>query len=117
MHISYKLRDASFSRQRYWGEPIPVEYDTDGVAHALDESQLPLTLPMIDNFQPANGKSPLGNAPDWMHHGDRIRETDTMPGYAGSSWYYLRYMDPTNPEKFASPEAISYWQNVDLYIG
>jgi leucyl-tRNA synthetase len=117
MHISFKLRDASFSRQRYWGEPIPVEYDADGVAYPIDESELPLVLPVLDNFQWVAGKSPLSNAPDRVSHNGRTRETDTMPGYAGSSWYYLRYMDPTNADAFVSKDAINYWQNVDLYIG
>ena len=117
MHISFKLRDASFSRQRYWWEPIPVEYDEDGVAYPIDESELPLVLPVLDNFQWVAGKSPLSNAPDRVSHNGRTRETDTMPGYAGSSWYYLRYMDPTNNDAFVSKDAINYWQNIDLYIG
>ncbi len=115
--ISFKLRDASFSRQRYWGEPIPVEYDADGVAYPIDESELPLVLPVLEKFQWVGGKSPLSNALERVSHNGRTRETDTMPGYAWSSWYYLRYMDPRNNDAFASKDAINYWENVDLYIG
>jgi leucyl-tRNA synthetase len=114
--INYKLRDANYSRQRYWGEPFPIQYDKDGVAFA--DYNLPLTLPDLDNYQPtATGQSPLSRVTEWVTSGDKVRETDTMPGYAGSSWYFLRYMDATNDEAFVSKEAISYWQDVDLYIG
>lgn len=117
--INYKLRDANYSRQRYWGEPFPIAYDADGVAHLLDESQLPLTLPELENFQPASGgKSPLARADVWVtQYADKTLETDTMPGFAGSSWYFLRYMDANNDQAFASKQAIEYWQDVDLYVG
>ncbi|MEN0004025.1 MAG: leucine--tRNA ligase [Bacteroidota bacterium] len=117
--INYKLRDAIYSRQRYWGEPFPVKYDADGVAVAMEESDLPLTLPELEDFKPASGgKSPLARAEDWVNELDAFtRETDTMPGFAGSSWYFLRYMDANNPDAFASQEAINYWQDVDLYVG
>ncbi len=115
--INYKLRDANFGRQRYWGEPFPISYK-DGVAYALSEEELPLELPETEDFLPGeDGKSPLSQL-DWatMPDGNR-RETDVMPAVAGSSWYYLRYMDPANSEAFAGKEAIDYWQDVDLYIG
>lgn len=117
--VNYKLRDANFSRQRYWGEPFPIVYDKDGVAHVLPESELPLTLPDLQNFQPASdGRSPLARAEAWVTEKEGFtRETDTMPGFAGSSWYFLRYMDPTNTNVFASGEALQYWKDVDLYIG
>ncbi|MCL4109530.1 UNVERIFIED_CONTAM: hypothetical protein GTU68_038925 [Idotea baltica] len=117
--INYKLRDANFSRQRYWGEPFPIKFDDDGVSHPLSLDELPLELPELEDFKPtASGKSPLARLSDWMITDDKMtRETDTMPGYAGSSWYFLRYMDPKNPNAFASKEAVDYWQDVDLYIG
>jgi leucyl-tRNA synthetase len=117
--VNYKLRDANFSRQRYWGEPFPIVYDGEGVAHALEDDQLPLTLPDLQNFMPASdGRSPLARAEDWVTEKDGfVRETDTMPGFAGSSWYFLRYMDPQNDQAFASQEALDYWKDVDLYIG
>lgn len=116
--INYKLRDANFSRQRYWGEPFPITYDEKGIAYPLEESELPLTLPELDDFKPTpDGKSPLAKATEWESYGDKRRETNTMPGFAGSSWYFLRYMDADNQDKFASEEALSYWQDVDLYIG
>ncbi len=116
--VNFKLRDANFSRQRYWGEPFPIVYDKDGVSHALDVAELPLTLPQLEDFKPtADGQSPLAKATDWVKYGDYTRETDTMPGFAGSSWYFLRYMDATNDADFASPEALAYWQDVDFYIG
>ncbi|MBK7407827.1 MAG: leucine--tRNA ligase [Saprospirales bacterium] len=117
--VNYKLRDAIYSRQRYWGEPFPVIYDPDGVAHPMKEEDLPLELPNLEDFQPSGGgKSPLARHEEWVDlpNGWR-RETDTMPGFAGSSWYFLRYMDPHNGEAFASPDAIHYWKDVDLYIG
>lgn len=114
--INYRLRDANFSRQRYWGEPFPIKYDADGVAHT--ETNLPLELPTLDNFKPTKeGKAPLARATDWVKVGDMTREIDTMPGFAGSSWYFLRYMDPTNDEAPFSAEAVNYWQQVDLYVG
>lgn len=117
--INYKLRDAIYSRQRYWGEPFPILFDKDGVVKALDTDQLPLTLPVLDDFKPASGgKAPLARAEAWVNAvAGHTRETDTMPGFAGSSWYFLRYMDSDNEEAFASQEAINYWQDVDLYVG
>ncbi|MEZ4910098.1 MAG: leucine--tRNA ligase [Saprospiraceae bacterium] len=117
--VNYKLRDANFSRQRYWGEPFPIRYNSDGVSTSLEDSALPLTLPEIEDFKPASGgKSPLARDNDWVHQYDGYTlETDTMPGFAGSSWYFLRYMDPTNDAAFASKQAITYWRDVDVYIG
>ena len=116
--INYKLRDANFSRQRYWGEPFPIKYDADGVSHPLTSDQLPLELPMVSDFKPTtDGNSPLSKASEWVNRDGYKMETNTMPGYAGSSWYFLRYMDPNNPGQFASTEALNYWQDVDLYIG
>lgn len=116
--VNFKLRDANFSRQRYWGEPFPIVYDADGVSHPLPEKELPLTLPDLEDFKPTvDGQSPLAKATDWVKYGEFTRETDTMPGFAGSSWYFLRYMDATNDSEFASAEALSYWQDVDFYIG
>ncbi|MFZ1703378.1 MAG: leucine--tRNA ligase [Saprospiraceae bacterium] len=117
--INYKLRDANFSRQRYWGEPFPILYDKDGVAHTLQENELPLTLPDLQNFQPAaDGRSPLARAEAWVNEKPGFtRETDTMPGFAGSSWYFLRYMDVENQGEFVSKEALEYWKEVDLYVG
>lgn len=116
--INYKMRDANFSRQRYWGEPFPIQYDNEGVAEGLDEKLLPLELPPLDDFKPSQGQSPLARLTDWVNPRPGItRETDTMPGYAGSSWYFLRYMDARNENAIAAPEAIDYWRDVDLYIG
>ncbi|MBL7826008.1 MAG: leucine--tRNA ligase [Saprospiraceae bacterium] len=116
--VQYKLRDANYSRQRYWGEPFPIVYDAEGVAYALPESELPLELPHTTEFKPGGGKGPLAQLDHWVKLPDGLeRDTDTMPGFAGSSWYFLRYMDPHNEEAFASPEAINYWQDVDFYIG
>ena len=117
--VNYKLRDANFSRQRYWGEPYPIKYDADGVAHAIDLKDLPIELPDVEDYKPtADGKSPLAKAENWVNiDGTFVRETDTMPGYAGSSWYFLRYMDPENINEFASQDAINYWKEVDLYVG
>lgn len=115
--VNYRLRDAGFSRQRYWGEPFPITY-RDGVAYALSENELPLELPVLDDFRPTGKpESPLVKAESWVETQQGRRETDTMPGYAGSSWYFLRYMDPRNDAEFLSKEAESYWQDVDLYIG
>lgn len=114
--INYRLRDAAFGRQRYWGEPIPIYYK-DGVPYALPESELPLKLPEVDKFLPTeDGEPPLARAANWSYQGHPL-ETTTMPGWAGSSWYFLRYMDPQNEGRFASPEAIDYWQQIDLYVG
>jgi len=116
--VNYRLRDAIYSRQRYWGEPIPIVHRPDGTTVPMDESELPLELPELDEFLPGSGASPLARATDWVNLPDgSTRDTDTMPGYAGSSWYFLRYMDPRNDHAIASPEAIKYWQDVDLYIG
>lgn len=115
--VNFRLRDAAFGRQRYWGEPIPIYYK-DGIPHPLPESELPLVLPEIDKFQPTEtGEPPLGRAKDWKYKGQYEYELTTMPGWAGSSWYYLRYMDPKNEKEFVSQDAVNYWQNVDLYLG
>ena len=114
---NYRLRDAIFSRQRYWGEPFPIYYK-DGMPYALDESQLPLELPAIDAYKPTEtGEPPLARAKDWTTEEGYRLETNTMPGFAGSSAYYLRYMDPQNNNEFISKEANNYWEQVDLYIG
>ncbi|RTQ51409.1 leucine--tRNA ligase [Hymenobacter gummosus] len=115
--INYRLRDAIFGRQRYWGEPIPVYY-RDGMAFGVAEADLPLVLPEIDEYKPTEtGEPPLGRAQDWKYRGQFDFELSTMPGWAGSSWYYLRYMDPSNRDRFVGEEAEQYWQNVDLYMG
>lgn len=117
--IMYRLRDANYSRQRYWGEPFPIRYDADGVAEGFDVDSLPHELPDLENFAPASGgKSPLARNEAWVN-ADKgyTRETDTMPGFAGSSWYFLRYMDAQNDKEFASQDALNYWQDVDLYVG
>ena len=111
---NYRLRDAIFSRQRYWGEPFPIYYK-DGIACPVPEEELPLRLPEIDSYKPT-GEAPLARAKDWTYKGYPL-ETSTMPGFAGSSAYYLRYMDPHNGEALVSGEADAYWRNVDLYIG
>ena len=111
---NYRLRDAIFSRQRYWGEPFPIYYK-DGIACPVPEEELPLRLPEIDSYKPT-GEAPLSRAKDWTYKGYPL-ETSTMPGFAGSSAYYLRYMDPHNGEALVSGEADAYWRNVDLYIG
>lgn len=114
--VNYRLRDAIFSRQRYWGEPFPICYK-DGIATPLPEDKLPLRLPEIDKYLPTEtGEPPLARAKDWNYEGNPL-ETSTMPGFAGSSAYYLRYMDPHNPDALVSREADEYWRNVDLYIG
>jgi leucyl-tRNA synthetase len=114
---NFRLRDAIFGRQRYWGEPIPVYYK-DGIPHVLNENELPLVLPEVDKYLPTEtGEPPLARAKDWKYEGKYEYEYSTMPGWAGSSWYYLRYMDSNNGKTFASKEAVDYWQNVDLYIG
>lgn len=121
--VNYRLRDWIFSRQRYWGEPIPVIHWEDGEKTLVPEDQLPLRLPEVDNIMPSGtGESPLVNVDDWVNVVDENgrkgkRETNTMPQWAGSSWYYLRYMDPHNDKEIVSPEAEVYWKNVDLYIG
>jgi leucyl-tRNA synthetase len=115
--VNYRLRDAIFSRQRYWGEPFPVYYK-DGIAYVLDESQLPLVLPEVDAYLPTEtGEPPLARAKNWKTKEGYPYETSTMPGFAGSSGYYLRYMDPRNDKEYFSKEANRYWQDVDLYLG
>jgi leucyl-tRNA synthetase len=112
--VNYKMRDAAFSRQRYWGEPFPIIWK-NGIASPLDEKDLPLELPKVDSYKPGpDGEGPLANLAEWT---SKHLETNTMPGYAGSSWYFLRYMDPHNTETFCSRTASAYWGQVDLYIG
>ena len=114
---NYRLRDAIFGRQRYWGEPIPMIFE-NGIPKLLDESNYPLTLPEVDEYLPTeDGDPPLGRAKNWKPENGDHYELSTMPGWAGSSWYYLRYMDPQNNGTFASREATDYWNQVDLYIG
>ena len=116
--IQYKLRDWLFSRQRYWGEPIPVVHKPDGSIIAVNESDLPLTLPQVEKYEPAGtGESPLANIDDWVNAPEGKRETNTMPQWAGSCWYYLRFVDPLNEAQSWSKEAESYWMPVDLYVG
>ena len=115
--VNYRLRDAIFSRQRYWGEPFPVYYK-DGMPHMLDESKLPLELPEVSDFKPTeSGEPPLGHAENWCTAEGYPYELNTMPGFAGSSAYYLRYMDPSNDKALVSKEANQYWKSVDLYVG
>jgi leucyl-tRNA synthetase len=115
--VNYRMRDAGFSRQRYWGEPFPIIW-TDGVAVPLDAEELPLELPHVDKYGPGpEGEGPLANITDWTNVPNGKRETSTMPGYAGSSWYFLRYMDPHNTATFCDRKASDYWNQVDLYIG
>ena len=115
--VNYRLRDAIFSRQRYWGEPFPVYYK-DGVPHMMDENSLPLLLPEVDKFLPTEtGEPPLGRAKNWKTEEGYPIELCTMPGFAGSSAYYLRYMDPKNNNELVGRQANDYWRNVDLYIG
>lgn len=115
--VNYRLRDAIFSRQRYWGEPFPVYYKDD-IPYTLNESELPLVLPEIDSFLPtSDGQPPLARCNKWHTSEGYKLETSTMPGFAGSSGYYFRYMDPLNENEYFSKEAVNYWQNVDLYIG
>ena len=136
--VNYKMRDAAFSRQRYWGEPFPIKW-VNGIAYPLDESELPLVLPDVEKYSPGpDGEGPLANIPKWVNQqvklakkpessqvlpfgedlgGTGALETNTMPGYAGSSWYFLRYMDPQNDKEFCSRKASDYWGQVDLYIG
>ena len=115
--VNYRMRDAGFSRQRYWGEPFPIIWN-DGVAVALEEIDLPLELPHVDKYGPGpEGDGPLGNLKDWVKVTNGLRETSTMPGYAGSSWYFLRYMDPHNATTFCDKKVSDYWNQVDLYVG
>lgn len=116
--VNYKLRDWLFSRQRYWGEPFPIVWDKDGNHHPIPEEQLPLTLPEVKSYEPSGtGESPLANIDSWLHVGDMTRETNTMPQWAGSCWYYLRYIDPHNDTAPFSEENEKYWMPVDFYIG
>ncbi|MDR2498292.1 MAG: class I tRNA ligase family protein, partial [Tannerellaceae bacterium] len=131
--VNYRLRDAAFSRQRYWGEPMPIYYDADGTPRSIPENKLPLLLPEVDKYLPTEtGEPPLGRASRWAWdtHREEVTLTSaidyrtifplelcTMPGFAGSSAYYIRYMDPANPEGLASKQAVEYWRNVDLYVG
>ncbi|MCX6287906.1 MAG: class I tRNA ligase family protein [Bacteroidetes bacterium] len=115
--VNFRLRDAIFSRQRYWGEPFPV-YFKNGIPYVLDDKDLPLELPPVDAYLPTEtGEPPLARAKNWKTKEGYPLETNTMPGFAGSSGYYLRYMDPRNQQEYFSKEAVNYWQNVDLYIG
>ena len=120
--INYRMRDAVFSRQRYWGEPVPM-YFKDGVPYPIAEKDLPIELPEVDKYLPTeDGQPPLGNAKDFNYspEGDNNSypiELNTMPGWAGSSWYFMRYMDPQNSDEFVSKEAVDYWQNIDVYLG
>jgi leucyl-tRNA synthetase len=112
--VNFRMRDAAFSRQRYWGEPFPIVWK-NGIAYPLSENELPLELPHVDSYKPGpEGEGPLANIAGWTN---RHLETNTMPGYAGSSWYFLRYMDPNNAVEFCSRKASDYWGQVDLYIG
>ena len=120
--VNYRLREWIFARQRYWGEPIPVVHFEDGTIKTLDDDKLPLTLPVLDDYKPAkDGNSPLAKATDWVNvefEGRKAqRETNTMPGSAGSSWYFLRYIDPKNENEIANAELIKHWMPVDLYVG
>ena len=119
--VNYHFREWIFARQRYWGEPVPVVHTEVGKIHVLDDDELPLILPELEDYKGKNGKAPLENATEWKQY-DRngikgIRETSTMPGSAGSSWYYFRYIDPDNDKEFANQELIKHWMPVDLYVG
>jgi leucyl-tRNA synthetase len=115
--INYRMRDAIFGRQRYWGEPVPV-YFKNGLPYLIDESELPLLLPEVDKYLPTeSGEPPLGRAKDWKYQNEYEYELSTMPGWAGSSWYWYRYMDAKNESAFADADKIAYWKDVDLYIG
>ena len=115
--VQFRLRDAVFSRQRYWGEPIPVYFE-NGIPRIMDESELPLELPEVDKYLPTEeGEPPLARAEDWHTQDGHAIEANTMPGWAGSSWYLFRYMDPQNEKEPFSKEAVDYWKNVDFYVG
>ncbi|NGM61622.1 leucine--tRNA ligase [Sphingobacterium sp. SGG-5] len=115
--VNFRMRDAIFGRQRYWGEPVPV-YFKNGLPYLIKEEELPLLLPEVDKYLPTEtGEPPLGRAEGWKYQDEYEYELSTMPGWAGSSWYWLRYMDPQNDQTFASGEAVDYWKAVDLYIG
>ncbi len=119
--VNYRLRDWIFARQRYWGEPIPIVHYEDGTIEALEDNELPLILPELEDYKAQGGKAPLENATDWVnieYKGKKARrETSTMPGSAGSSWYFLRYIDPNNNDVLADPKLIEHWMPVDLYVG
>ncbi len=118
--VNYHFREWIFARQRYWGEPVPVVHTEDGI-HVLDDAELPLVLPELEDYKGRNGKAPLENAEAWKQYDQNgikgLRETSTMPGSAGSSWYFLRYIDPKNENEFANQELLKHWMPVDLYIG
>ena len=119
--VNYKFREWIFARQRYWGEPVPIVHGEDGNDYVLPDEELPLVLPVLDDYKGHNGKAPLENAEDWKYYDKNgikgIRETSTMPGSAGSSWYFLRYIDPHNDDEFANQELLKHWMPVDLYMG
>ncbi len=119
--VNYKFREWIFARQRYWGEPVPIVHGDDGKDYVLSDEELPLELPILDDYQGHDGKAPLENATKWKQYDKNgikgIRETSTMPGSAGSSWYFLRYIDPDNDKEFANQELLKHWMPVDLYIG
>ncbi|MBE6158311.1 MAG: leucine--tRNA ligase [Firmicutes bacterium] len=119
--VNYKFREWIFARQRYWGEPVPIVHLENGEEYLLPDEELPLELPVLDDYQGHNGKAPLENAEEWKHYDKNgvkgLRETSTMPGSAGSSWYFLRYIDPKNTEEFANQELLKHWMPVDLYMG
>ena len=119
--VNYHFREWIFARQRYWGEPVPVVHGDDGKIYVLDDSELPLILPELDDYKGKNGKAPLENATEWKKYDNNgikgTRETSTMPGSAGSSWYFFRYIDPHNDKEFANQELLKHWMPVDLYIG
>ena len=119
--INYHFREWIFARQRYWGEPVPVYYTDDGEIHALEDDELPLVLPELEEYKGKNGQAPLENAEEWKYierNGVRgKRETSTMPGSAGSSWYFMRYIDPNNDKAICDPELLKHWLPVDLYVG
>jgi len=119
--VNYKFREWIFARQRYWGEPVPVVHKEDGTIYALPDNELPLVLPVLEDYKGHNGKAPLENASDWKNYNQNgvkgLRETSTMPGSAGSSWYFLRYVDPNNNDTFCDKKLADHWLPVDLYIG
>ncbi|MFM7727558.1 MAG: leucine--tRNA ligase, partial [Flavobacteriales bacterium] len=114
--INYRMRDAVFSRQRYWGEPFPIYYEGE-IPRLISDAALPVALPEVDKYLPTeSGEPPLARAASWRVNGHKP-DFNTMPGWAGSSWYFLRYMDPNNPTIFADRTKIDYWNQVDLYMG
>lgn len=119
--VNYRLRDWIFARQRYWGEPVPIIHMNDGTMKVLDDSELPLILPKMNDYKGKNGKAPLENASEWKNVNvdgkDGVRETSTMPGSAGSSWYFIRYIDPNNEDELANKKLMEHWLPVDLYVG